>query len=102
MKNFGAQNMVSTLKKVLMKKPQKFMSKINTQKWNYIAPLDQDLINENYNDFYKIVKNSGIEIVELRLDDENEVVEQKAEDKTEDDDQSEEKKAKGKDKKKKK
>ena len=72
MKNFGAQNMVSSLKKVLMKKPQKFMSKVDTQKWNYIAPLDQYLINENYNDFYKIVKNSGAEIVELGLEDENE------------------------------
>ena len=34
MKNFGAQDMVSSLKKVLMKKPQKFMSKVDTQKWN--------------------------------------------------------------------
>ena len=72
MKNFGAQNMVSSLKKVLMKKPQKFMSTVDTQKWNYIAPLDQYLINENYNDFYKIIKNSGAEIVELGLEDENE------------------------------
>ena len=72
MKNFGAQNMVSSIKKVLMKKPQTFMSKVDTQKWNYIAPLDQYLINENYNDFYKIIKNSGAEIVELGLDDENE------------------------------
>ena len=72
MKNFGAQNMVSSLKKVLMKKPQTFMSKVDTQKWNYIAPLDQYLINENYNDFYKIIKNSGAEIIELGLEDENE------------------------------
>ena len=72
MKNFGAQNMVSPLKKVLMKKPQTFMSKVDTQKWNYIAPLDQHLINENYNDFYKIIKNSGAEIIELQLENENE------------------------------
>ena len=50
MNKFGAQNMVSHLKKVLMKKPQKFMSKIDTKKWNYIAPLDQNLINNNYSD----------------------------------------------------
>ena len=55
MNNFGAQDMVSPLKKVLMKKPQKFMSKVDTQKWNYISPLDQHLINENYNDFYNII-----------------------------------------------
>lgn len=72
MKNFGAQDMVSSLKKILMKKPQKFMSKVDSQKWNYIKPLDQNLINKNYNDFYKIIKNSGAEIFELRLEDENE------------------------------
>ena len=72
MKNFGAQNMVSSLKKVLMKKPQKFMSKVDTQKWNYISPLDQCLINKNYNDFYNIIKNSGVKIVELQLEDEDE------------------------------
>ena len=72
MKRFGAQNMVSSLKTVLMKKPQEFMSKVDTQKWNYISPLDQQLINENYNDFYNIIQNSGVKIVELQLDNEDE------------------------------
>ena len=72
MNNFGAQNMVSHLKKVLMKKPQNFMSKVDSQKWNYTSPLDQDIINENYNEFYKIIKNSGTEIVNLKLKSENE------------------------------
>ena len=72
MRNFGAQDMVSSLKKVLMKKPQKFMSKVDTQKWNYTVPLDQYLINENYNDFYNIIQNSGVKIVELQLDNEDE------------------------------
>ena len=72
MNNFGAQNMVSHLKKVLMKKPQNFMSKVNLEKWNYTSPLDQDIINENYNEFYKIIKNSGTEIVNLKLKSENE------------------------------
>ena len=48
MSDYGSQNMVSQLKKVLMKKPQKFMSKVDPQKWNYVAPLNQRLINENY------------------------------------------------------
>ena len=47
MRNFGAQDMVSSLKKVLMKRPQKIMSKVDTQKWNYTSPLDQYLIKEN-------------------------------------------------------
>ena len=72
MNNFGAQNMVSHLKKVLMKKPQNFMSKVDLQKWNYTSPLDQDMINGNYNEFYKIIKNSGTEIVNLKLKSENE------------------------------
>ena len=72
MNNFGAQNMVATLKRVLMKKPQPFMSKVDPQKWNYIAPLKQRLIDENYNEFYQIIKNSGAEIIELQMIDENE------------------------------
>ena len=72
MNKFGAQNMVSHLKKVLMKKPQKFMSKVDLQKWNYTSPLDQNILNENYNELYKIIKNSGTEIVDLKLRNENE------------------------------
>ena len=72
MNKFGAQNMVATLKRVLIKKPQPFMSKVDPQKWNYIAPLNQRLINENYNEFYQIIKNSGAEIIELQMIDENE------------------------------
>jgi len=72
MNNFGAQNMVSCLKKVLMKRPQKFMSNVDLKKWNYTFPLDQEAINENYNEFYKIIKNSGAEIVDLKLINENE------------------------------
>ena len=72
MNNFGAQNMVTTLKRVLIKKPQPFMSKVDPQKWNYVAPLNQGLINENYNEFYQIIKNSGAEIIELQMIDENE------------------------------
>ena len=59
-------------KKVLMKKPQNFMSEVDLQKWNYTSPLDQDIINENYNEFYEIIKNSGTEIVDLKLRNENE------------------------------
>ncbi len=72
MSKFGAQSMVSQLKKVLMKRPQSFMSKVDLQKWNYTSPLDQEILNENYNEFYKIIKNSGVEIVDLKLRNENE------------------------------
>ena len=72
MSNFGAQSMVLHLKKVLMKKPQNFMSKVDLQKWNYTSPLDQEILYENYNEFYKIIKRSGAEIVDLKLRNENE------------------------------
>ena len=64
--------MVSPLKKVLMKRPQNFMSKVDIKKWNYTSQLDQEILNENYNEFYKIIKNSGAEIVDLKLRNENE------------------------------
>ena len=38
MKNFGAQDMVSPLKKVLMQKPQRHMSKVDGKKWNFNIP----------------------------------------------------------------
>jgi len=72
MNNFGAQNMVATLKRVLIKKPLPFMSKVDPQKWHYLAPLNQRLIDKNYNEFYQIIKNSGAEIIELQMIDENE------------------------------
>ena len=54
MNNFGAQNMVTSLKKVLMKKPQAFISKVDLKKWNYETPINQDLINENYMEFFNL------------------------------------------------
>ena len=72
MNNYGAQDMVSSLKKVLMKKPQNFMSKVNLKKWNYESPLNQKNIEENYNEFYEIIKNSVKEIVDLNIENKNE------------------------------
>ena len=72
MNNYGAQDMVSSLKKVLMKKPQNYMSKVNLKKWNYESPLSQKIIEENYNEFYQIIKNSVAEIVDLNIENENE------------------------------
>ena len=72
MNNYGAQDMVSSLKRVLMKKPQNFMSKVNLKKWNYESPLNQKNIEENYNEFYEIIKNSVKEIVDLNIENKNE------------------------------
>ena len=72
MKQFGSQDMISELKKVLMKKPQKFMSKVDKKKWNYKKTLEQYMIEDNYNNFIKIIESFDIEIIYLNLEDENE------------------------------
>ena len=41
---FGAQNMITSLKRVLMRKPQKFMSQVDLRKWHYLSPIDQEKI----------------------------------------------------------
>ena len=69
MNKFGSQNMFLSLKRVMVKKPQNFMSTVNTVKWNYTSPLDQELINKNYQDFISIIKNFGSEIIELNWND---------------------------------
>ena len=63
--------MYSDLKIVLMKKPQPFMEKINIKKWNYPYPLDQKLIDNNYNEFKNIIIKFGTKIIELDLKNEN-------------------------------
>ena len=72
MKLFGAQNMVGTLRKVLMKKPQKFMSEVDLKRWHYGSSLNQKKIDENYNEFYNIIEKSGTEIIELKIKDQKE------------------------------
>ena len=72
MNDYGSQNMVSQLRKVLMKRPQIFMSDVDKIKWNYEDPLDQDLIENNYNDLVNIISKSKIEIFYLELYNEDE------------------------------
>ena len=70
MNNFGAQNMYTELKSVLIKKPQTFMSSVDCKKWNYEYPLNQNLIDKNYTEFLNIIKKFDIKIIELKLKDE--------------------------------
>ena len=70
MNKFGVQDMVSPLTKVLMCRPQHYMSKVNLKKWHYTEPLDQKKIEKNYNDFFILIKNFGIEIIELKIENE--------------------------------
>ncbi|PPR47106.1 MAG: N(G),N(G)-dimethylarginine dimethylaminohydrolase [Alphaproteobacteria bacterium MarineAlpha5_Bin9] len=67
MKSFGAQNMVSTLKKVLMRKPEYDFSKIDLKKWHYEKTLNQEIVKQNYKDFNKIIRDFGTEVIELSI-----------------------------------
>ena len=64
--------MVGYLKRVLMKKPLQNMSKVNLSIWNYAYPLNQELIDKNYSEFYDIIKKFGTEIIELKIEDNKE------------------------------
>ncbi len=59
--------MVTKLKKVLMKKPEKLMSNADIKKWNYKSPLNQKMIEKNYQEFFNLIKKSGAEIIELKI-----------------------------------
>ena len=65
MNQFGAQNMDSQIKKVLLEKPHKNMSKVDYKKWNYQGNLNQKLIDNNYNDFLQIIINAKVKIIYL-------------------------------------
>ena len=65
MNNFGAQSMYAPLKKVLMKKPQKFKLNIDFKKWNYESTLNERILNNNYNEFENIIINSDIKIFNI-------------------------------------
>ncbi len=61
--------MYSELKTVLMKKPNPFMSKADSKKWNYDISLNQELIEKNYSEFRSIIQNFGSKIIELKIPD---------------------------------
>ena len=48
MRSYGAQNMFSELKSVLINNPLKDMSYVDCEKWHYQQPLDQKKIEKNF------------------------------------------------------
>ena len=65
MKKYGAQNMFSELKKVLVNPPLKGMNTIDYRKWHYDGPLDKKKIDDNFSSFIGVLKNFGTEIISL-------------------------------------
>lgn len=62
MSEFGAQDMVSPLKRVLMHAPGEAMANADPNEWHYGSKLDSDLLKRQHAAFAEIVKSSGAEI----------------------------------------
>ena len=65
MNKFGAQNMFSELKSVLINVPLKDMSNVDSKKWHYQEPLNQNKIEKNFFLFSNLLKSFGSEIYYL-------------------------------------
>jgi len=65
MKKYGAQNMFSELKSVLINVPLKGMSNVDCKKWHYQEPLNQNKIEKNFFSFSNLLKSFGSEIYYL-------------------------------------
>jgi len=65
MNKYGAQNMFSELKSVLINVPLKDMSNVDCKKWHYQEPLNQNKIEKNFFSFSNLLKSFGSEIYYL-------------------------------------
>ena len=65
MRSYGAQNMFSELKSVLINNPLKDMSYVDCEKWHYQQPLDQKKIEKNFFSFTNLLKSFGSKIYYL-------------------------------------
>ena len=63
--SYGAQNMFSELKSVLINNPLKDMSYVDCEKWHYQQPLDQKKIEKNFFSFTNLLKSFGSKIYYL-------------------------------------
>ena len=65
MNKFGAQNMFSELKSVLINVPLKDMSNVDCKKWHYQEPLNQNKIEKNFSSFSSLLKSFGSKVYYL-------------------------------------
>ena len=65
MRSYGAQNMFSELKSVLINNPLKDMSYVDCEKWHYQQTLDQKKIEKNFFSFTNLLKSFGSKIYYL-------------------------------------
>lgn len=60
---FGGQSMVKTLKKVLVRRPNKDFGVADYQKWHYTAQPHVQKAQQEHDEFVAILKSQGVEIV---------------------------------------
>ncbi len=68
MSNFGTADMVSPLRRVLMKMPGSAMETEDWQQWNYSGPLNGDLLRRDHAALVSVIENFGAEVLFLKDD----------------------------------
>ena len=68
MNNFGTSDMVSPLRRVLVKKPGAAMAAADPKVWHYSGPLSKDLLHRDHAALIAILENYGAEILYLEQD----------------------------------
>ncbi len=68
MNNFGTADMVSPLRRVLVKNPTAAMATADPKIWHYSAPLSQDLLHRDHAALIAILENYGAEVLYLEQD----------------------------------
>ncbi len=62
-KNYGSQSMVTSLKRVLVKRPDEGFAVKDYMKWHYTGPLDLAEAQREHDNFSDIMRNEGIEVL---------------------------------------
>lgn len=71
MSNFGAQDMVSPLKRVLMKRPGTAMAHADSAKWHYAASLSLIGLCDSHDALVNVIRAVGAEVLFLEEDDDD-------------------------------
>ena len=68
MNNFGTSDMVSPLRRVLVKKPAAAMATADPTKWHYSGSLSTDLLQRDHRALIDILQDFGAEVLYLEQD----------------------------------
>ena len=62
-KNYGSQSMVTSLKRVMVKRPDAGFAVEDYEKWHYTGPLDLGEAQREHDAFTDLMKGEGIEVI---------------------------------------